>query len=392
MAARLLASRGATRQARYNQEEEVMMPHDVQGKVQDASRRGMCEVAALRRKRSPRVTRPMTALRNAMRCLGLGLWVGAASTVCAQTWEISDYKPIKQVVIDTNHHRYVAIRDFEKTGVSSYLLVDPQTLKTSIQPSSNFDIAKNQDDVLKTSIYAQALARTTAAPFPIQNQGLAHAFHPAPHVAYLTIDMCPSSNAFNKDFYERLIAFGARNPLPMTIDVSGLWIVRHGEEYNWLKKAIAAGQLNVTWVNHAYMHRYLRDAPLERNFLLIPGTDVDSEILEVEKLLIADDQTPSIFFRYPGLVSDPYVVTRTRELGIIPLGADAWLAKGQPIRDGSIVLLHANGNEPAGLELLTDDVLAAHHWRPLNEAITYDPGHSSQDAGFASRTAKASSE
>jgi len=369
-----------------------MMPQDVQGRARDASRRGIYEIAALLLKQSPRVLRPVTALRNAMRCLGLGLWVGAASTVCAQTWEISDYKPIKQVVIDTNHHRYVAIRHFEKTGVSSYLLVDPQTLKTSIQPASNFDIAKNQDDVLKSSIYARALARTTAPPFPIQNQGLTHAFHSAPHVAYLTIDMCPSSHAFNKDFYERLIAFGAKHHLPMTIDVSGLWIVRHGEEYSWLKKAIAAGQLNVTWVNHAYLHRYLRDAPLERNFLLIPGTDVDSEILEVEKLLIADNQTPSIFFRYPGLVSDPYVVTRTRELGVIPLGADAWLAKGQPIRDGSIVLVHANGNEPAGLELLTDDVLAAHRWRPLNEAITYDPGHSSQDAGFASRSVQSPAE
>ncbi|UYH50956.1 hypothetical protein N5W20_07615 [Candidatus Kirkpatrickella diaphorinae] len=391
MATRLLASRRAARQARYNQE-EVMMPHDVQGRVQDASRRGMCAMAAFRRKRSPRVTRPKTALRKGMHGIGLGIWVSLASTVYAQTWEISDYKPIKQVVTDTNHYRYVAIRQFEKTGVSSYLLVDPQTLKTSIQPAAHFEIAKNQDDVLRTSNYARALAQTTAPPFPIQNQGLTHAFHSAPHVAYLTIDMCPSSHAFNKDFYERLIALGARHHLPMTIDVSGLWIVRHGEEYSWLKKAIAAGQLHVTWVNHAYLHRYLRDAPLERNFLLIPGTDVDSEILEVKKLLIADNQTPSIFFRYPGLVSDSYVATRTRELGVIPLGADAWLAKGQPIRDGSIVLVHANGNEPAGLKLLTNDVLAAHRWRPLNEAITYDPGHSSQDAGFASRTVKASSE
>lgn len=35
--------------------------------------------------------------------------------------------------------------------------------------------------------------------------------------------------------------------------------------------------------------------------------------------------------------------------GIIPLGSDAWLAKGQPANSGSIVLIHGNGNEPLGV-------------------------------------------
>jgi hypothetical protein len=43
-------------------------------------------------------------------------------------------------------------------------------------------------------------------------------------------------------------------------------------------------------------------------------------------------------------------------LGLVPVGSDAWLAKNQRPGEGSIVLVHANGNEPLGvrrfLELL----------------------------------------
>jgi hypothetical protein len=38
------------------------------------------------------------------------------------------------------------------------------------------------------------------------------------------------------------------------------------------------------------------------------------------------------------------------EYGLIPIGSDAWLAKGQPVHAGSIVLIHGNGNEPIGIE------------------------------------------
>jgi hypothetical protein len=36
--------------------------------------------------------------------------------------------------------------------------------------------------------------------------------------------------------------------------------------------------------------------------------------------------------------------------GLIPIGSDAWLAKGQQPNTGSIVLIHANGNDPLGID------------------------------------------
>ncbi|MDO7744704.1 MAG: polysaccharide deacetylase, partial [Pedobacter sp.] len=58
---------------------------------------------------------------------------------------------------------------------------------------------------------------------------------------------------------------------------------------------------------------------------------------------------PSVFFRFPGLVSDQQVADKVLAYGIIPVGSDAWLAKGQQPSAGSIVLIHGNGNEPVGV-------------------------------------------
>ena len=45
-------------------------------------------------------------------------------------------------------------------------------------------------------------------------------------------------------------------------------------------------------------------------------------------------------------------MTAVNELSLIPLGSDAWLAKGEAPRKGSFILVHGNGNEPKGVKLL----------------------------------------
>jgi hypothetical protein len=61
---------------------------------------------------------------------------------------------------------------------------------------------------------------------------------------------------------------------------------------------------------------------------------------------------PSVFFRFPGLLADSAAYDSVLCYGLIPLGSDAWLAKGEIPAQGSIVLVHANGNEPQGLDHL----------------------------------------
>jgi hypothetical protein len=62
--------------------------------------------------------------------------------------------------------------------------------------------------------------------------------------------------------------------------------------------------------------------------------------------LIANGETPSLFFRFPGLVSSDPLMRTVRRFHLVTLGADAWLAISQKPGPGSIVLVHPNGNEP----------------------------------------------
>jgi hypothetical protein len=68
--------------------------------------------------------------------------------------------------------------------------------------------------------------------------------------------------------------------------------------------------------------------------------------------MIGKGLPPSVFFRFPGLVADEKLIKLLAKLSLIPLGADAWLAKGEEPRKGSIILVHGNGNEPPGIARL----------------------------------------
>jgi len=98
--------------------------------------------------------------------------------------------------------------------------------------------------------------------------------------------------------------------------------------------------------------------------------DADNEILETERLLIANGQTPSLFFRFPGLISSSPLMQAVRRNHLISLGADAWLALNQKPRDGSVILVHPNGNEELGLKIYAKDAAlgALPSLKPLDEA------------------------
>jgi hypothetical protein len=137
--------------------------------------------------------------------------------------------------------------------------------------------------------------------------------------------------------------------VPVALSVTGLWMNKHQEDLAWLKEMQAKHEIYITWINHSYNHRVSKSAPLKENFLLEPGTNINDEVLETEKDMLANGLLPSVFFRFPGLVSDQKLVFSITDFGLIPIGTDAWLAKGQKPQAGSIVLIHGNGNEPVGV-------------------------------------------
>jgi hypothetical protein len=46
------------------------------------------------------------------------------------------------------------------------------------------------------------------------------------------------------------------------------------------------------------------------------------------------------------------LVLKLHDLSLIPVSANAWLAKNQKEADGSIILVHGNSNEPKGIDAI----------------------------------------
>jgi len=285
------------------------------------------------------------------RCLLSALLLFACSGAC-QAAQISEYRVIRKAVCDQQGRSRIAIRSFNSDRVAQLLVVDPVTLASSEIPASSLEVPCPPDAAPPGATpFQRALDRYDGAPYRLQNGGATRAETPVEGL-FLTVDLCPSKRPFERELFEAAGALGKDAPVPVAVAVTGVWLAQHPEELSYLKRETAAGRLAITWVNHSYHHPYDPGVPLEKNFLLKPGTDMTAEVLDLEKQLLVRGLVPSPFFRFPGLVSDQATMSRLHDLSLIPIGSDAWLAKGESPRKGSFILVHGNGNEPKGVKLL----------------------------------------
>lgn len=253
-------------------------------------------------------------------------------------------------------HTLIAFRTFERNGAAKILAIDPDTLETSEMAAGRIDFkAPVEESSLSATPFHKALSRHTALPCPLQNDGLTES-DTSVCGSFLTVDLCPSVMPFEKRLFEGLIDLwrDRGEPAPVGLAVTGVWADRHEEELQWLIGQVRERKLRITWINHSYNHPYDRDKALDETFLLTPGTNFEEEILSTEILLLEHDLVPSVFFRFPGLVSNCDLIRRLKALSLIPVGSRAWLAKGETPVEGSIILVHGNGNEPAGIDMLLD--------------------------------------
>jgi hypothetical protein len=248
----------------------------------------------------------------------------------------------------------VGLRRLAIGGRVQYLVVDPVTLSTELVPASGLDVESLAWPELRHAFeatpYIAAVARAEARRAELQDGGIVHVL-PARQGVVLTIDLCPARTPLDRGFFTQVIdAFrGVERPVPIGVSITGVWMLEHPEDLRWLCDRVAAGDLEITWINHSYHHAYDPHRPLSRDFLLEPGTDLEAEVLRTEVAMLERGLLPSVFFRFPGLVSDEKTFERVVSFGLIPTGSDAWLAKGQRPTPGSIVLVHGNGNEPRGV-------------------------------------------
>ena len=224
------------------------------------------------------------------------------------------------------------------------LLVNTNTLETSVRIRTKSMLFLPCD---KTSHYEKLKAEALAHPFTIANRGMKEG--KAEGFA-LTVDMCPSSKkGFESKFFQTLV--DKNISYPITISLTKKWARLHPKEFKQLKEWDDTKALDITWMNHGATHPYTPHVALEKNFINQEGIDFKQEVLDNENFIFREGRTPSIFYRYAGLVSNKkayrYLV---EELGLIPIGTKAWLAKGEKIKERSIVLLHGNKNEPLGIQ------------------------------------------
>jgi len=281
---------------------------------------------------------------------------------------VKNYAPVFESCASESGSTRLAIRRMSVDGTPLILTVDPQSLQTSLERAACWRCEGTSDAAQAETRYLKALhpPQDPTRPPALVNAGLIHG---AGGGAFVTGDLCPSRKPLDRALFEELAAQGPRTPVMLA--VSGGWIARHGTDFAWLREKARSGALDIAWANHSYSHPYVRRLPDGRNYFLRPGVDVDREIFETEKLIIAQGETPSVFFRFPGLVADAALLENIRSRHLIALGADAWLALGLRPRPGSIVLVHPNGNEPVGIKLLLRLMQSGampSPLRPINEA------------------------
>ncbi len=298
---------------------------------------------------------------------------GAAGAEPAPLARVRNYRPIFQQCHNALNQTRFAIRRMSVDAENLLLMVDPSTLETSLEHERCWTCADTSDETQKETRFigavqmsSQPAANSTATQSVAFNAGLSHSLKDG---SFITGDLCPSRKPLDRDLLEVLETIGPRTPVALAI--SGLWLTRHGADFQWLREQAHFGALEITWVNHSYHHPYVPGRPLANNFLLTPGFDMQSEILDTERLLIANGETPSIFFRFPGLVSDAVLMQAVRRDHLVVLGADGWLVFAPPLRPGAILLIHPNGNEHPGLRLFVNSLdkgRLPRPFRPINEA------------------------
>lgn len=309
---------------------------------------------------------------------GLIFAVGAASA-------LEGYQSIfAQDCLSKTGATTIAIRQWSEAGTTKFLVVDPETNVTRIVEAREAGVCTPTaaDSRVTTEPYMVAVNHYTKNP-SVELIGADHGFKTfVPECLKsdsrpfaITIDMCPSTHIYESGFYKELAARAcdfeggiARRrskalPTRIAVSISGKWIKHHERQLEEIKALDKAGCLDITWVNHSYAHPYnpeLRDHDELNFFIPYKLKDFVDDLMRNEQYLIEHGLTPSIFYRFPGLMSKEDQIHALKNLGLIPLGTSAWItlnggdkqyerygmAKDQTAKPGRVGLFHGNGKMP----------------------------------------------
>jgi len=290
--------------------------------------------------------------------------------------DIKNYK-VFYASAKRNTQDWLTLRKFDCNGKTYLLLADPHELTTKIDEARFYSLTPMKIDewrkYYQSTPYVKALNKAEKNSISIQDAGIQSGM-PKETGITLTADLCPSHRPLDKRIFTDIFQQFQKveRPVPIALSVTGIWMKQHQQDLAWLKQMQLKNEIYITWINHSYNHRVSKTLPLKENFLLESGTDIYYEVTETEKAMLHNGLLPSVFFRFPGLISDEQLVTAITNFGLIPIGTDAWLAKGQQPQAGSIVLIHGNGNEPVGVDNFINLIKSKSRLITNKEWLLYD--------------------
>src|SRR6202161_3052083 len=207
---------------------------------------------------------------------------------------VADYQPVLKACVAADGRKAVAIREVTGAGQKTALLADPEALTTRLERAACWTCRDESESELDATRMGRAIRESAEAPGLVhrdflQNAGLTHG---GGQGDFVTGDLCPSQKPLSRAFFTQLESAGPHAPIALSI--SGLWLIHHFDDFRWLVGERNSGSLNILWTDHTYHHPYRRQVPDEENFLLTKGVDPQEEILDTERLLIANGGAPSL--------------------------------------------------------------------------------------------------
>jgi len=247
--------------------------------------------------------------------------------------------------------KVLIVRSLLLDDVASYLLVDNATFELDLVEAALLDGASRHAAGAESASwrYPAALDRTRNAVLcqlqPAADGAVSLRFA-------LTIDMCQSRRQWEQGLFDWLVQLSDElgAPVKVGIAMTGLWANRHPDDFAQLVEWHDEGKLDISWINHSFSHQLSKDAQGHYHFMTDPSVDFVAGVMDLETMLLGQGVLPSALFRFPGLTHDARTLGLLNDLDLFPLDANGWLAKGEPLADRSVVLLHGNGNEKPGVD------------------------------------------
>lgn len=102
-----------------------------------------------------------------------------------------------------------------------------------------------------------------------------------------------------------------------------------------------------------HTHFYDRTYRIEKTLCCIKVPTFKPRFKRSEQRLIEKGVTPSIFFRFPGLIADEGLMRALRERYFLIPFPPMRGSQNQRLENGSLILIHGNKNEPLGIDIRT---------------------------------------